>query len=76
MKTFVTIGETVWCGHAALVAGVSASIRILLAQAQLRPAGDGDERSHRRHHDSRRLPLPSTYRVPKHIQYYIILIDG
>ena len=76
METSVTIGNAVRRGNAALMTGVSASIRILIAQAQLRPAGDGDERSHRRHHDSRRLPHPSTCRVPKHIQYYIILIDG
>lgn len=43
MKTSVAIGETVWRGHAALVAGVSASIRILIAKAQLSPPGDGDE---------------------------------
>lgn len=43
MKTSVTIGEPVWCGHTAFVAGVSASIRILIAKAQLSPPGDSDE---------------------------------
>lgn len=66
MKTSVAIGETVWRGHAALVAGVSASIRIGLAKAQFRAPRDGGKSNHRRGErrndaSNRIVPLSETH---------------
>jgi len=66
VKTIFALGNAVRHGHAALVADLSAIIRILVAKAQIRTPGNGNERRHRRHHDGRRLSCTSTHDTQMH----------
>ena len=62
---------------AAFVAGMSAIVRILVAETQHRTAGNGNERRHRHHHDGGESPRPSAETHCSHaVNYTTISVNA
>ena len=62
---------------AAFVAGAAAIVRILVAKAEHRPAGNGNERRHRHHHDGGEPPRPLADAHDSHdANYTTNLVNG
>lgn len=59
VQAMVLARDAVGRRPAAFVAGMSAIVRILVAETQHRTAGNGNERRHRHHHDGGESPRPS-----------------